>query len=343
MHRLLLAILAVFCTASICTAQEFTDTKSNDLIKKIKTRFVREGGRSPFLSKYHEANAKFKKGIKKVRIKRDEYYEKEILLEKGYIISQTESSPFEKTIETFNIDLDGKLSRTSKRTTRVNGEKVLKEETDITSFAYGDTLHELHNFHANPTSARCDFNFAYVQDSTGLTTKKIANTYVDRLDTTYYEYDAYQRIKKEILGNKAILFYDYTPAGEISSIKRENQEQDDVHLTTFSYDQKNRLVGISQQETLTHTELRLRYDDKGRLVGFTCKTNDGEEVLNEECYFEYDEKGYIIKDCNGFTYNYKYDKKGNWIKCDIAKNGKRVERITRQFTYEKNETEENRL
>lgn len=335
MQRLLIAVITILASINFCSAQEFTNMRSNDLLKDLRIRFIRECGQSPFLANYQEENSKFAKGTKSVHIKRGEFYKKEIVIEKGFIIAKTESTPFEKVVENFNIDVDGKLYRSSKRTSRMNGEEVLMEETDITSFAYGDTLYELHNYHATPGTSRCDFNYSYIFDTLGLAVQKIANTHINHIDTTHYEYDSLRRVKREILGNKTVLNYDYTPSGEVATIKRQSQGSEELHLTTFTYDRKNRLTSISLQESYTHTELRLRYDEQDKLVWFSCKTNDGEEISTEECSFEYDEKGYISKDCSGFSYKYKYDKRGNWIKCDISKNGKRVERITREFKYEK--------
>lgn len=335
MYKLLTTIIATLFAATLCSAQEFTDTRSNDLLNSLKTRFVRECGQSPFLVNYNEANAKFAKRTKNVNIKRGEYYQKEILIEKGYIIAQTENSPFEKIVETFNIDIDGRLYRSSKRTTRMSGDEILMEETDITSFAYGDTLQELHNYHSTPARSRCDFNYSYIHDSLGLVVKKISNTHINHIDTTYYEYDSLRRVIKETLGNKTVICYEYNNEGLLSVIKRTSQDQEEMHTTRLTYNVKKQLISVSLQESYTHTELRLGYDEHDNLVWFDCKTNDGEETIAELCHFEYNKMGHISKDCKGFKYKYKYDKHGNWTRCDISREGKRIERINRKIRYSK--------
>lgn len=334
MDRLLTAIATIIIAANCASAQEFTDLRSADLLRRITARFAGESAHSSFLDNYAEESAKFGKNVKSVKTKRDEYYEKEILLEKNFIIAKTESSPFVKTVETFSIDHLGRLYRSSKRTTRTSGSEVLMEETDITSFAYGDTLRELHNYHATPHSERCDFGFAYAIDSLGRTTGKISETLFST-DTTHYEYDPEGRLRKETRGNKSTLFYQYTPSGKTKSITKQSPDSTENSTTLFAYDKEDRPTTLLTKDAHSQTELRLRYDAAGNLVWFSCKTDDGGETLIEECTFGYDEHGYICKDCRGFVYKYRYDKRGNWTKCDISRNGKRRERISREFVYTK--------
>lgn len=334
MYRLITAIVTLFIVGVTASSQEFTDTHSADLLKRITTRFLRESTHSSFLDSYAEENARYAAGVKSVRVVRGDFYEKEILCEKGFVIAKTESSPFDKMVETFNFNKRGDLLRSSKRTSRMRGNEVIAEETDITSFAYGDTLHELHNYHASPGSARCDFGYTYICDTAGLVVEKISDTHFN-IDTTRYEYDALRRVVRETMGNGTVLDYLYSPTGKVVKVEKRFPDGEEAHLTHFSYDSQDRLEGILLQESYTRTEVKMRYDEGGRLVWFSCKTMDGDDVTNEECAFEYDAHGYISKDCRDFVYKYKYDRRGNWVRCDILRGEKRIERITRKFVYEK--------
>ncbi|MFA6778164.1 MAG: hypothetical protein WCU80_00065 [Paludibacteraceae bacterium] len=326
-----LFVLLITFTNTCVWSQEFVGYKSEDLVMMLEKRFLRNTERSNFIDQYNQENGSYPKEIKNVTINRNEYYTKTLLFEKGYIITKSETSPFEKSLETYTLDAKGNMLKYGRHSTLMDGDSILADETTLILFNYGDTLTEIHNFQ-NAQGNKKDFMYTYIHDANGNVSKKISKTYNNRTDTTKYQYDGNNQLTQETLSNGTIIRFEYENGRTIQTTK-EYPDHKTKGTTKYSYNKKGMLKKAVFKEGETETHINLKYDG-GQMVEFTYKTQDGAESVNEKRQISYNTQGHISEDWNGYLYNYQYDTHGNWTRCNIFRDGKQIENISREIVYQ---------
>ncbi len=106
--------------------------------------------------------------------------------------------------------------------------------------------------------------------------------------------------------------------------------------TTFKYDNDNNLIEVYNiYNNKEHSKECFEFDTKGRIVkwiiGCYLSQNSSLKGTEKIITYSYDENDNIVKERYGsfpkneiieiITYQYDYDKKGNWTKCVKYKNG----------------------
>ena len=107
---------------------------------------------------------------------------------------------------------------------------------------------------------------------------------------------------------------------------------------SYRYDSEGRLV----RETLPDgTYKKYTYDSEGRLSSSATPNENGIFNFEQTTWYhdastvlERDDQGRILQRQNGKVIEtYHYDENGNWVVCDVTRDGALYSRITRYFTY----------
>lgn len=337
MEKKLILISICLFIGSCAFSQEYIGYKSEDLVNLLKEGFLRNTVKSKFVLDYQHKVESYPKGIKQITISRDEYYNKTMIFENGRIVSDQENTPFEKCKKTYKFDSNGNVVKYQKQSTFLDMDTVVSEQTSNIKFNYYlDSLIEIHSFDNKSEDFNKNFSYTYVYNEEGNVAQKIAKSYNNDIDTTFYLYDTENNVTQETLNNGFILLYEYKD-GQISQItktdpKGKNKKET---ITKCSYYKKGLLKKVSYTSGEDNEiDISLKYDDNSQLIEFTRKTKEGKESTNEELEFIYNPQGYISEDWSGYIYDYIFDEKGNWTSCKVTRDGKFIETITRVIVYE---------
>lgn len=309
-------------------AQEYAGMTSGNLENEIVRPLFRNAARSTAIDKYEDRRADAPKDAKVITTRINNKTKNTTILSKGYIISETEDSPTEKSISTYLLDAEGHLERLSKRITNYNSKgEITNEYSDIATFFISkDTIIETHNYRENY------HNYTYVRDDKENIIKKLYASEKEK-DTTSFTYNEDGKLTSEKIHSTGIeITFEYDAEGNLTSEKKfsigKNQKKTIRKETIFSYE-NGKLYSKKEISGADTTSLTFDRDSKGRIIKITLQENN----LSSESTIEYNDKDLIIKDGRGYIYKYKYDKKGNWTHCTVSKKGKNLS-ISRDITYD---------
>jgi len=151
-----------------------------------------------------------------------------------------------------------------------------------------------------------------------------------------FTYDAAGKLQEglETDARGALTFkwsYTHTPAEGKIEERRSHPDGSLFSTTTYSYDKDGNLIKEMHfpPHTKNHFRWVMRYDPQGRkqaeshtLLHPDKRTGKVKEILKFHTVFSYDQKGVLIREVRhdgagklewDKRYEYKYDKKGNWV------------------------------
>ena len=107
---------------------------------------------------------------------------------------------------------------------------------------------------------------------------------------------------------------------------------------SYRYDSEGRMVRMTNPDG---TYEKYTYDSEGHLSSSATPNENGIINFEQVTWFhdastvlERDEQGRILQRQNGQVIeSYRYDEYGNWVVCDVTRNGEPFRRITRHLTY----------
>lgn len=327
--RKALTYILILLHGMISNAQEYVGMTADDLENEIIRPMLRNAARSATIDNYEDQNASAPKGVTRITVSNNQKTQRTTIFEKGYIISETEDSPSEKSICTYLLEDDGKLSRLSKRITRYNKKgEVTDEYSDIaTFFSSTDTINEIHNYNDN------FHNYTYIKDANSCIIKKIY-TSNNSMDTTIFTYNEKGDLTSERISNNGLTIeFEYDKDRKLTSEKRkiiQNGREKYSKETSFTYDD-DKVIQIQEMTGSDTTQITLKRDIYGRIIHITAQ--DG--GYTNESTFEYNTKNFIVKDGQGYNYKYKFDDRGNWTHCVASKKGQKSVSYNRDITYER--------
>ncbi len=120
-------------------------------------------------------------------------------------------------------------------------------------------------------------------------------------------------------------------------------EDDLQEKITYTYDENGNLIKENcVYNNKEHSIITYKYNEKGNVIEkkFWC---DYYKEINKTIRFDYDENGNIVTELYAsyegdkiysiYTYQYKYDKKGNWTECIKYKIGEPDKVLKRTYKY----------
>lgn len=153
----------------------------------------------------------------------------------------------------------------------------------------------------------------------------------NQIEENKYSYKNTLKTTTDNKGNKKV-------SGKLESQKTESK-------ITFKYDDRKNIIEQiyylpNPKETFSLSyKITFKYDNKGYMIEKSVFNSS--EKLGIKIVWKYDDKGNIIE-YNEYnadnlistqTYTFDYDKTGNWIKKNEAKNGESIKTIEREIKY----------
>lgn len=117
--------------------------------------------------------------------------------------------------------------------------------------------------------------------------------------------------------------YQFDDSGHLKVMNRYNFGGALTSKTSYKYDNKGNMIEqntFKPDGSLSSWSTR-KYDDRGNEVERIWYRADG-SILSKPAIWKYNDQGDIIEGSGGYTYQFEYDEKGNWIKRTALKNGK---------------------